>query len=253
MVKLNSNILHELREVCKDVALMYPEPFRRHQIDDIERISFHAALLFRNGWRAQSVCDLGGGIGMFSPVCAKIGMRSILIDDFEDVDISPRAEEVLEIVHRRLGVCVIRSSLACNPVQDIDGGIDAFTCFETLEHLPFSPRPFLKSAVEKMSAGGILVMSAPNCVDLKRRIDVLRGIDRWSSLEEWYFRVKFRGHVREMNPDDLKIIMEDLGLKRIEIFGKNWWGESLQIRLASSFIESMTSLCSTIYAVGFKI
>src|SRR3984893_17779857 len=79
-------------EILNKIARQYPADMVAGQIRDIPRIAFNIglALPFSRGLLAEKlqgaeICDLGGGIGLFSVVCAAMGVKqSILIDDFND-------------------------------------------------------------------------------------------------------------------------------------------------------------------------
>ena len=80
---------HDLLDVLRNVANQYPKDLVDGQLRDIPRISFNIRIALEavkpKQHREIEICDLGGGIGLFSVGCASYGMkRSVLIDDFDD-------------------------------------------------------------------------------------------------------------------------------------------------------------------------
>lgn len=73
--------LPDVKQTLAAIAAKYPPDLVAGQLSDIERISYHIGLVLAHGNKDGSVCDLGGGIGLFSVGCAALGMRAILIDD----------------------------------------------------------------------------------------------------------------------------------------------------------------------------
>src|ERR1700752_3471221 len=78
-------IAERLREASRD----YPAKLVESQLTDVPRISFNIDLVLSRQGSGARVCDLGGGIGVFSVGCAAVGLRSVLVDDFRD-DVNDR-------------------------------------------------------------------------------------------------------------------------------------------------------------------
>ena len=97
----------KVRRVMKRIAAGYPESMRGDQLDDVERVAFHVEQVHRPGAR---LADLGGGIGLFSPACAALGMRTWLVDDFQD---SVNHEHPIDElgIHAGYGVRVVASDV----------------------------------------------------------------------------------------------------------------------------------------------
>jgi len=87
------------------VANTYPAELVADQLADVERIAFHISLAMGENDPADlSVCDLGGGLGLFSVGCKAVGFkRVVLVDDFSDSINSQLGESALDL-HRGQGV-----------------------------------------------------------------------------------------------------------------------------------------------------
>jgi hypothetical protein len=86
-------IKRKIREILTAAAGQYPPELIVQQRIDIPRITFNISLSLGLGsapfsddcCKSFEVCDIGGGVGLFSVGCAALGVkRSVLIDDFND-------------------------------------------------------------------------------------------------------------------------------------------------------------------------
>lgn len=244
--------LHELADE-------YPEPMRAEQHRDVARVSFNISLAISGMDVASTrVCDLGGGVGLFSLGCKGIGCRrSVLVDDFRDGINLARGDSVLES-HRRLGVEICSRDVVLEPLA-IDGQFDVVTTFDSMEHWHHSPRRLFHEVMGLLRPGGRFVLGVPNCINLRKRITVPLGYGKWSAFKEWYEPDRFRGHVREPDVQDLRSIGADMGLCDIRIIGRNWTGHASPNRitqiaamLMDAPLRALPTLCGDIYLVGSK-
>jgi SAM-dependent methyltransferase len=257
-------IIHQLQRAPDVRALLhrladeYPERLRAAQHADVDRIAFHLSIVIRETGTACTVCDLGGGVGLFSVGAAALGMAAVLVDDFGDQVNLGYGEDALA-AHRKYGVRVLSKDLLANDLELEPGSLDAVTSFDSMEHWHHSPKAAFHRLLIALKAGGLLFLGVPNCVNLRKRITVPLGIGKWSSMDEWYERQTFRGHVREPDVGDLRYIAHDLGLTEVRIFGRNWLGYASRhgwVRtltpLADRVLRPSPSLCSDIYLLGRK-
>ncbi len=253
----------ELAAILGRVAGEYPYNLAVAQRRDVPRIEFHirAALDAVAPKRPAeiSICDIGGGIGLFSVGCAAAGFRRVvLIDDFRDRVNKEVGVDVLDL-HRGYGVEVYGRDVVDEGLDGIDGEFDAITSFDSIEHWHQSPKRLFREVLARLTEGGAFVLGAPNCVNLRKRITVPLGYGKWSSMHAWYEEENFRGHVREPDLADLKYIAADMGLVDIRVFGRNWLGCDHSRRMVRTVarlldwpLRAVPSLCSDIYVVGRK-
>jgi 2-polyprenyl-3-methyl-5-hydroxy-6-metoxy-1,4-benzoquinol methylase len=242
----------------EEIARKYPADQVAAQLSDVSRMAFNIEILAPHLPPKACICDVGGGIGIFTPGCAALEMRATLIDDFRDPVNETYGEKSLDLL-RSLGVTVVQRDVVAEGFDYPADSFDAVTCFESLEHWHGSPKRALHAMVQSLKSGGVLAISGPNCVNLRKRITVPLGRGKWSSLDSWYNSPVFRGHVREPDVDDLRSIAFDLGLRNVKIVGRNWVGYSSPkrlIRLATSVFDrglrALPSLCANIYMIGTK-
>lgn len=246
-----------IKETLKSIALKYPTALVDEQLKDIERIAFHIQLVLDRKGAQVTVCDLGGGVGLFSVGCAALGMKSILVDDFLDEINLNHGESVLDI-HRSYGVEVVSSNVVKDGLSFAPRTLDVVTTFESMEHWHHSPKKLFKSVTTMLKPNGLFILGVPNCVNMRKRITVPFGHGKWSQMQDWYEPEIFRGHTREPDVDDLLYIAKDMGLKGVEIMGRNWSGYASPrkiIRLATSMTDTVLrlrpTLCSDIYMLGY--
>ncbi|HUI44638.1 MAG TPA: methyltransferase domain-containing protein [Nitrospirota bacterium] len=255
---------HNLLDVLRNVANQYPKDMVDEQVRDIPRISFNIGIALDAAkpkpCRDLELCDLGGGIGLFTIGCAAYGLkRTVLVDDFNDPVNHSIGVSILDL-HRCLGVEVIARDVVENGIRDIAGAFDIITTFDSMEHWHHSPKKLFHEVVEKLKPGGVFILGVPNSKNLNKRLTALLGIGKWSNMQDWYEADKFRGHVREPDVNDLIYIARDMGLTAIKIRGRNWLGYSSKnpvTRVATKIMDYplmlKPSLCSDIYMVGRKV
>jgi SAM-dependent methyltransferase len=244
----------KVRALLHRLADEYPERLRDEQHADVDRIAFHLAIVIRERGTACTVCDLGGGVGLFSVGAAAVGMAAVLVDDFGDQVNVYYGEDALA-AHRKYGVRVLNTDVLTQDLGLPPRSLDAITSFDSMEHWHHSPKAaFLIAALKP---GGVFFLGVPNCVNLRKRITVPLGAGKWSAMDEWYEQETFRGHVREPDVGDLWYIARDLGLRDVRIFGRNWLGYASRrdwVRaltpLADRVLRPFPSLCSDIYLLG---
>jgi SAM-dependent methyltransferase len=250
--------LHALAgELCA-LASRYPPELVTLELADVPRVLFHVSLVAARHGAGARVCDVGGGIGLFSLACASLGMRVTLIDDFADPVNAAVGPGVLDL-HRSRGVNVVQRDVIDHGVDLAPRAFDAVTSFDSIEHWHHSPRRLLHSLVAALRPGGTLIVGAPNRVNLRKRVTTLWGRNEWSQFDEWYVPERFRGHVREPSVADLVRIAHDLQLDGVQVLGRNWLGLTHRSRLTRALTRAIDrplrrrpALCSDIYVIGSR-
>jgi SAM-dependent methyltransferase len=253
---------NEISEILSVVAHQYPKELIDGQMRDIPRIAYNISLVLnavRRPATEVSICDLGGGIGLFSLGCAALGFRRVvLVDDFMD-SVNARVGDTILTIHQRYKVEVVNRDVANTGIADLGGGFDAVSSFDSVEHWHASPKKVFHDVTASLREGGAFVLGVPNCVNLRKRLSVPFGIGKWSTMEEWYESPRFRGHLREPDVDDLFYIARDMRLRDVRIIGRNWHGYHSKYALVRTLIpifdlplRIIPSLCADLYLVGRK-
>jgi 2-polyprenyl-3-methyl-5-hydroxy-6-metoxy-1,4-benzoquinol methylase len=112
--------------ILEGVARSYPSKFIDDQLRDIPRIAFNIRLALNGADpRTISICDIGGGVGLFSTGCAALGMNALLIDDFAD-PINRRVGDSVFVVHK-YGVRILSRNVITDGLADISERFDVVT------------------------------------------------------------------------------------------------------------------------------
>ncbi|MEY2426897.1 MAG: hypothetical protein QOI61_2469 [Actinomycetota bacterium] len=240
------------------IALTYPAAVSDRQVADIPRIVDHLAILFEAVKPPATICDLGGGIGLFSIGCTFLGYRAVVVDDFSDPINAELGDHALRPL-RNAGVRVVTRDFVRNGLGPEVGEVDAFTTFESLEHWHDSPKALLRDVAATLPDKGVLIIGTPNSVNLRKRLTTALGRTHWSSMDDWYEQPIFRGHVREPRMADLEYIIADVGLTLERKVGRNWLGYVSPHRMSrlltpylDRLLRPMPTLCADIYVVGRK-
>ena len=233
----------------------YPPYYLRWRI---KQTAFHISIIVSILGNKATICDIGGGWGMFLAGCSAIGMSSILIDDFGDTCFLD-SDDLRPQLLNEFNITVLKQNVLEKDIDFPPESIDAFTAFDIMEHFHHSPKSLFTQIVSSLKSGGLFLIGVPNCVNLYKRLTVMLGIEKWSSMYDWYETTPFRGHVREPSLGDLKYIAKDLGLKDIKTFGRNWLGyynPNKTVRIFTNLINRplclRPSFCSNIYMIGKK-
>jgi 2-polyprenyl-3-methyl-5-hydroxy-6-metoxy-1,4-benzoquinol methylase len=248
----------KIESVLEEIARSYPSNMQGGQLQDIPRIASHIRLAL-NGRDPSglAICDIGGGVGLFSPGCAALGMKVLLIDDFAD-PINKQVGDSPFVVHKKYGVRIEMRDPIAKGVADIGDLFDIVTTFDSMEHWHNSPKALFGQVRRSLlKSGGRFVLGVPNCVNLRKRITVPFGIGKWTQMRDWYEEPVFRSHVREPDVDDLLYIARDMSLKEIHIVGRNWLGYESPYgvvrwgtHIADLPLRLFPKLCSDIYLTG---
>ena len=97
---------------------------------------------------------------------------------------------------------------------------DMVMMHDVLEHIHDSPRELINDLLERATPEGILFITVPNQVNIKKRIEVVMGRTNLTAYETFYWSdIPWRGHVREYVRDDLVKLAEYLDLEILELRG----------------------------------
>ncbi len=203
----------------------YPEEVRQQAFAGQERDIEHVKLLFtENG----SLLDLGGGTNTANLVLARLGMRVVVVDIFEQYWNSHFASG---------GMAQLRRLFDEEHVTLVDGDIlnfdyrghfanspfDVIASFNCFEHLHHSPKPMLDDCLTLLKPGGKVVFSTPNSVNIYKRIKVLLGRTNHPQFDHFYYHGNpWYGHVREFSCGDWNTLAGILNLKDTQMHGYNW-------------------------------
>ena len=163
--------------------------------------------------------DVGSGRGTLSILMSQFGWRCFALDDWNDYPLNYSGDQLdaIQTLDREL----LTGAAVHFYQQDLFSGLpfedeqfDVTTCLEVIEHLHQSPKFVLEEMARVTKIGGYCILSAPNSVNLRKRIRVLLGKSNLPSLHDFYNSPGvWRGHVREPTLGELKSMLTLAGFR----------------------------------------
>lgn len=123
--------------------------------------------------KSGTVCDFGAGKGTFANRLAEVrGLQVLAIDITErPADLSPDVQWLRADLNERLPV----ESMACSAVVSI----------EVIEHLE-NPRATFRELYRVLRPGGVVVLTTPNCENIRSYIALLIKRHHWAFTDSSY-------------------------------------------------------------------
>jgi SAM-dependent methyltransferase len=242
-------VTDEAKLLLERLLALYPADLRPALRADAPRIAEHA------GWVAgsSSVLDVGGGYSAFAPLCEATGIDATVVDTLAH---ELFARDDLRKLVDSLGIKIVRMDPLAHPLPFANASFDAITSFDSIEHWHHSPRKLFIELSRVATPNALLILGAPNAVNLRKRAVVALGRSNWSRFEDWYDEDTFAGHVREPTVADLELIASRMDLDDYTIVGRNWLGFRRAqpwrtvTRVVDVPLRLRPSLCANLYLVG---
>ena len=176
----------------RDLVRMYPQR-KQWVLRDEERQRFHLHLISTQCRRESlKILDVGGHVGPFGPWAAMHGHQVTVLDDFGDdknartqnAVLNPEYTTIISDVHSVLGVQTIKHDLGDGKLPLGGKQFDVLTCFQVIEHLHGGVRSLMHEFTRVLKPGGLVVISGPNAVNLRKRITVACGVNNFSRFSD---------------------------------------------------------------------
>jgi len=254
--------VNEVRSAGELVLSQLPSYWKELLTPHLPRVCQELSWIFVEGGTA---IDIGGGTGFHTAILTQLGMKAICVDNFKTRGKGTASDYFydhdleMEQIAQRMGVQFIHTDILNWKPPFEENSIDVVMSFDNIEHLHHSPRNTYKQLVRCLKPNGFFLLGGPNAANLFKRIRVLLGKNIFSKLEEWYMHEQFIAHVREPIVSDLIYIAEDIDLKIIKVFGRNWIGlkkfrgrKRVLVQLLGKSLELFPGLCSDIYILATK-
>ena len=167
----------------------------------------------------SAILDVGCGPCDKTAVLQFLGFQCSGYDDLQDDwhQIPGNREKILAFA-QECGVVFKQASAGMLPFDK--NSFDMIMLHDILEHLHDSPRDFFNDLLELAKGNGLLFVTVPNAVNIRKRIDVVFGRTNLPRFEDYFwYPGSWRGHVREYVRNDLMKLAEFLGLEVLELRG----------------------------------
>jgi len=245
-----------VRSVLWHLAGEYPASLVAAQERDIPRVTYHVRLALCYAPPYPTICDVGGGISLFSLAVAALGYPSVLVGDFGDRSCVNIHSSALQL-HRRYGVKVISRDMATEGINLPSESADVITSFSATGCFHNGPNRCFRQFVEVLRPGGILVLCGPNGAGLRERLAIPSRIDSCTNGKSAQaIDVSF---TEEPGLLHLRAVCRDFGLQMLKVAGRNWqsrYSSNLLTRFAVRYagwaLQRFPCACSDVYVVARK-
>ena len=165
--------------------------------------------------RKPKLLDVGSGPLDKTAVLQRMGFDCSAVDDLSDPWhlLADNRIRILDFAERE-GIRFHLQSEDDYAIPFATESFDIVTSIAVIEHLHDSPRHIINAMTKHLRTGGLLVVVMPNAVNLRKRLDVVRGRTNYNPLGELYHSLgSYRGHVREYTLSETRDICELSGLE----------------------------------------
>lgn len=192
-----------------------------------------AATVLRYLKPGSTILDFGCGPCDKTAVLQSLGFRCSACDDLEDDwhKIPGNRDKILTFANE-LGIDFKQTK-----EELLGDAFDMIMLLDVLEHLHDSPRDLLNDLLELTKPDGLLLVTVPNAVNVRKRISVLFGKTNLPGFEGFYwYPGAWRGHVREYVRDDLVLLSRYLNLDVLELRSCDFMLGKLPTGLRSAYV-----------------
>ena len=167
----------------------------------------------------SAILDFGCGPCDKTAVLQFLGFHCSAYDDLQDDwhKMPGNREKVLSFSNK-CGIDFKEANGGMLPFKK--NSFDMIMLHHVLEHLHDSPRDLLNDLLDLVKPEGLLFVTVPNAVNIRKRIDVLFGRTNLPRFEGYYwYPGSWRGHIREYVRNDLVKLSEYLNLEVLDLKG----------------------------------
>lgn len=165
----------------------------------------------------SKILDFGCGACDKTGILQLLGFQCSACDDLQDDwhKIPGNREQIISFANK-YGIDFRMPDAGKLPFAK--NSFDMIMLLDVIEHLHDSPRDLLNDVLELARPDGLLFITVPNAVNIRKRLDVLRGKTNLPGFAGYYwYPGAWRGHVREYVRDDLVELAEYLNLEVLEL------------------------------------
>lgn len=166
-------------------------------------------------FQGQRLLDIGSGPMDKTGVFQKLGFVCHAVDDLGD-PWHKRADNTQKIKDyaERLGIHFFHQPQGEYDIPFEAGSFDVVMSHAVIEHLHESPRHLLNTMGTMACPNGLLLITMPNSVNLRKRLAVLAGRTNCVPVDQFYHSIgMWRGHVREYTLRETVYICEQSGFE----------------------------------------
>lgn len=210
-----------IEEAIQRVTEIFPfEGYMAPKEGEIKEVYSNIAnTVLRHLQPGSSILDVGCGPCDKTAVLQLLGYRCSAYDDLQDDwhKLPGNREKILSFA-KECGIEFEQGNGGTLPFSR--NSFDMVMLHDVIEHLHDSPRDMLNDLLEFVKPNGLLFITVPNAVNIRKRIDVLLGETNLPRFETFYwYPGSWRGHIREYVKNDLALLADYLNLEVLELTG----------------------------------
>jgi len=159
--------------------------------------------------------DIGCGPMDKTCVFQELGFECYAVDDLLD-PWHRRNDNIAKILEfaKQMGINLHMQPEADNSIPFPKDYFDVVTIFDVIEHLHESPNGILSTAGLHLKGQGILCMTTPNAVNIRKRLSVLLGKTNYPPIDQFFLNPgRWRGHVREYTLSEMVYMCRTAGFQ----------------------------------------
>lgn len=210
---MNQLAAADVRVLFERLKSTFPIP--RYLEGEGEVHAFVGAELVKLKPERGRLIDIGCGALDKTALFAMLGFECYGCDDFMDPwHRRPGVQEKIRGLAESHGIRLHVFENGDTTIPFERGSFEVVTIMEVVEHLHESPRNILNAAGEMLREDGILVIVMPNSVNIRKRLDVVRGRTNYADIGGYFHSSgTWRGHVREYTLDETAYIAREMGFE----------------------------------------
>lgn len=184
---------------------------------------------------STKVLVVGLGTGKMAVVLNKLGFY------VEGIDDDAGGKRTSEILNRRFPNFYTHvSELEKGQFNCKSDNFDLVISTDVIEHLPGSPKRYLRGLFRVLRDGGHLMLSDPNPSSIAYVLKIISGRTPYPDNIERWFDVAgtgyYQGHWREYTPSELKYMTEEVGFVTLKCGSRVYYADSFYKNVLISMI-----------------
>jgi 2-polyprenyl-6-hydroxyphenyl methylase / 3-demethylubiquinone-9 3-methyltransferase len=174
----------------------------RDMVDQHWQVDEHS----RTPLEGKTALDVGCGAGLLAEPLARLGAKVTAID---------AAAELTAVARDHAAKMQLEIDYRSGAVEEVEGRFDLVTCMEVIEHVA-DPEAFVAALAQRLTPGGLLVLSTPNATAWSRLMMITLG--------EGLGRIPRGTHDfdRFIAPERMKAMLADADLECLDVEGIAW-------------------------------
>lgn len=207
---------YDPNKLGKHIALLDHEFLSKYLYQNTLRVVRCHEMLKSQGLTDGSVLEIGSYFGSFALAFQRLGYQVTAVDRYESYGNAFSA--YMDLI-RQEGIRVVSTSRENeqNVISTL-GQYDGVISMAVVEHIPHTPRLFLRMLKDRARPGGVVAMDTPNLARWWSVTRLAGGQTVFQDLaSQFHCTIPYEGHHREYTGDELKWMLNEIGFHDIKL------------------------------------